>query len=65
MTVRIVKRRIERGIDAAHGGLTALRNAGIVIRTETGQVEPACEGQNVEFLIQAAQPRCRFAHRQR
>ena len=54
LTVREAARRVERDIKAVHSDLTALLNAGVLVRTETGQVEFPYEAVNVEFLLQAA-----------
>ncbi len=54
LTVREAARRVERDIKAVHGDLTALLNAGVLVRTETGQVEFPYEAVKVEFLLQAA-----------
>jgi predicted transcriptional regulator len=54
LTVREAARRVERDIKAVHSDLTALLNAGVLVRTETGQVEFPYEAVRVEFLLQAA-----------
>ena len=54
LTVREAARRVERDIKAVHSVLTALLNAGVLVRTETGQVEFPYEAVKVEFLLQAA-----------
>jgi predicted transcriptional regulator len=54
LTVREAARRVERDIKAVHSDLTALLNAGVLVRTETGQVEFPYEAVKVEFLLQAA-----------
>lgn len=54
LTVREAARRVGRDIKAVHNDLTALLNAGVLVRTETGQVEFPYEAVKVEFLLQAA-----------
>ena len=47
-------RRVNRDIKSVHGDLTALLVAGVLDRTESGQVEFPYEAVKVEFLLQAA-----------
>lgn len=54
VTVREAARRVNRDIKAVHADLTALRKAGVIDRTESGQVEFPYEAIKVEFLLQAA-----------
>lgn len=54
VTVREAARRVNRDVKAVHTDLTALRKAGIIDRTESGQVEFPYEAIKVEFLLQAA-----------
>lgn len=54
LTVREAARRVGRDIRAVHSDLTALLNAGVLVCTETGQVEFPYEAVKVEFLLQAA-----------
>jgi predicted transcriptional regulator len=54
VTVREAARLVGRDIKAVHSDLTALRKAGVIDRTESGQVEFPYEAVKVEFLLQAA-----------
>ena len=54
LTVREVARRVERDVKPVHTDLTALLNAGVLDRAETGQVVFPYESVKVEFLLQAA-----------
>ena len=54
LTVREAARRVKRDIKSVHTDLTALLSAGVLERTETGQVEFPYEAVKVEFLLQAA-----------
>lgn len=54
LTVREAARRVKRDIKPVHTDLTALLSAGVLERTETGQVEFPYEAVKVEFLLQAA-----------
>ena len=54
VTVRDAARRVNRDIKAVHNDLTALRKAGVIDRTESGQVEFPYEAIKVEFMLQAA-----------
>ena len=54
ITVREVAKRVDRDIKAVHTDLTALLSAGVLSRTESGQVEFPYEAVKVEFLLQAA-----------
>ena len=54
VTVREAARRVNRDVKAVHSDLTALRMAGVIDRTESGQVEFPYETIKVEFMLQAA-----------
>jgi predicted transcriptional regulator len=54
ITVREAARRVGRDVKAVHTDLTALLSAGVLVRTEAGQVEFPYEAVKVEFLLQAA-----------
>ncbi len=54
VTVREAARLVGRDIKAVHSDLTALRKAGVIDRTESGQVEFPYDAVKVEFLLQAA-----------
>jgi predicted transcriptional regulator len=54
ITVREAARRVGRDVKAVHTDLSALLSAGVLSRTESGQVEFAYEAVKVEFLLQAA-----------
>lgn len=54
LTVREIARRVERDVKSVHSDLTALLNAGILERAETGQVFFRYESIKVEFQLQAA-----------
>ena len=54
ITVREAARRVSRDVKAVHSDLSALLLAGVLIRTEAGQVEFPYEAVKVEFLLQSA-----------
>ena len=54
VTVREAARLVNRDIKAVHTDLTALRKAGVIDRTDSGQVEFPYEAIKVEFMLQAA-----------
>ena len=54
ITVREAAKRVNRDIKAVHTDLTALLSAGVLSRTEAGQVEFPYEAVKVEFLLQVA-----------
>ena len=54
VTVREIARRVERDVKSVHTDLTALVKAGVLDKTEGGQVVLPCESVKVEFLLQAA-----------
>lgn len=54
VSIREAARRAGRDVKAVHGDITALLNAGILDRTEDGQIVFPFEAVKVEFLLQAA-----------
>jgi len=54
VTVREAARKVNRDVKAVHNDLTALRKAGVIDRTASGQVEFPYETIKVEFMLQAA-----------
>lgn len=54
VTVRDAAKKVNRDIKAVHGDLTALRLAGIIARTESGQIEFPYDTIKVEFMLEAA-----------
>ena len=47
-------RRVERDVKAVHGDVTALLNAGILVRTNDRRIVFPFEAVKVEFLLNAA-----------
>jgi predicted transcriptional regulator len=54
VTVREVARRVSRDVKSVHTDLAALQKAGVLDKTEEGQVVFPYESVKVEFLLQAA-----------
>ena len=54
VSIREAARRAGRDVNAVHGDVTALLNAGVLERTEDGRVVFPFEAVKVEFLLQAA-----------
>ena len=54
MTVREAARRVGRDVKAVHGDVNALLRAGLLNRTEQGNIEFPFEAVKVEFLLEAA-----------
>ncbi len=54
VTVRKVARRVGRDVKSVHSDLTALQRAGVLDKTEAGQVVFPYESVKVEFVLQAA-----------
>ena len=54
VTVREAARRVSRDVKAVHADLSALLSAGVLVRSQAGQVEFPYEAVKVEFLLQAA-----------
>ena len=54
ITVREAARRVNRDIKSVHTDLSALLKAGVLDRTESGQMVFPYETVKVEFMLQAA-----------
>lgn len=54
VSIREAARRVERDVKAVHGDVTALLNAGVLDRTEAGEIVFPYDAVKVEFLLQAA-----------
>lgn len=54
VSIREAARRVDRDVKAVHSDVTALISAGVLNRTEEGQVEFPYEAVKVEFVLQAA-----------
>jgi predicted transcriptional regulator len=54
VSIREAARRVERDVKAVHGDVTALLNAGVLERDETGAIVFPFDAVKVEFLLQAA-----------
>jgi len=54
LSIREAARRVDRDVKAVHADITALLLAGVLYRTESGQVEFPYEAIKVEFLLEAA-----------
>ena len=54
LSIREAARRVDRDVKAVHADITALLRAGVLDRTESGQVEFPYEAIKVEFLLEAA-----------
>jgi predicted transcriptional regulator len=54
LTVREAARRVGRDVKGVHTDLSALLSAGVLSRTDAGQLEFPYEAVKVEFLLQAA-----------
>lgn len=54
VSIREAARRVGRDVKAVHGDVTVLLNAGVLHRTEHGQIVFPFEAVKVEFLLQAA-----------
>jgi len=54
VSIREAARRVGRDVKAVHGDVTALLNAGILDRTDTGQIVFPYESVKVEFVLHAA-----------
>lgn len=54
VSIREAARRAGRDVKAVHGDVTALLDAGILNRTEEGQIVFPFDAVKVEFLLQAA-----------
>ncbi len=54
ISIREAARRVERDVKAVHGDVTALLNAGILERTESGGIVFPFDAVQVEFTLRAA-----------
>jgi predicted transcriptional regulator len=54
VSIREAARRAERDVKAVHGDVTALLNAGVLSKTENGQIVFPYDAVKIEFLLQAA-----------
>jgi predicted transcriptional regulator len=54
LTVRAVARRVGRDVKAVHGDIRALLDAGVLDRTEQGQVVFPFDAVRVQFTLRAA-----------
>lgn len=54
VSIREAARRVGRDVKAVHSDVTALLLAGVLDRTDSGQVEFPYEAVKVEFLLAAA-----------
>ena len=54
LSIREAARRVGRDVKAVHADVTALLMAGVLDRTQSGQVEFPYEAIKVEFLLEAA-----------
>lgn len=54
VSIREAARRVGRDVKAVHSDVSALLLAGVLDRTDTGQIEFPYEAVKVEFLLQAA-----------
>lgn len=54
MTIRELARRLGRDVKAVHGDVHALLNAGILQKTETGQIIFPFDALHVDFMLKEA-----------
>ena len=54
VSIREAARRVGRDIKAVHGDVTALLNAGILVRTDDRRIVFPFEAVKVEFILHAA-----------
>jgi len=54
LSIREAARRIGRDVKAVHGDITALLEAGVLIRASDGRIEFPFDAIKVEFLLRAA-----------
>ena len=54
VSIREAARRVGRDVKAVHGDVSALLNAGILVRTENRRIVFPFEAVKVEFLLHAA-----------
>lgn len=54
MTIRELARRLRRDVKAVHGDVTALLNAGILQKTDAGQIVFPFDALHVDFMLKEA-----------
>ena len=54
ISIREAARRLGRDVKAVHGDVHVLLNAGILHKTETGQIEFPFDAVHVDFMLQAS-----------
>ncbi|MBW1696773.1 MAG: transcriptional regulator [Deltaproteobacteria bacterium] len=54
MSIREAARRVGRDVKGVHGDIHVLLNAGILQKTEKGQIEFPFDAVHVNFMLQAA-----------
>ncbi len=54
MSIREAARRLGRDVKAVHGDVHVLLNAGVLQKTEKGQIEFPFDAVHVDFMLQAA-----------
>lgn len=54
MTIREAARRMQRDVKGVHGDVKALLNAGLLQKTEQGQIVFPYDAVHVDFMLQAA-----------
>ncbi len=54
ISIRETARRLGRDVKAVHGDIHVLLNAGILQKTEKGQIEFPFDAVHVDFMLQAA-----------
>ena len=54
LAIREVARRVRRDVKSVHGDVSALIKAGIIDRTEDGQIEFPYDEIRVDFVLRAA-----------
>ena len=54
MTIREAARRMHRDVKAVHGDIHALLNAGLLQKTEKGQIVFPYDAVHVDFMLKAA-----------
>ena len=54
LAIRAIARSLRRDVKTVHGDVQALLNAGVLDRTEDGQVLFPCDAVHVDFVLRAA-----------
>ena len=54
LSIREIARRLNRDVKAVHGDVHTLLDAGILIKTEKGQIEFPFDAVHVDFVLEAA-----------